>query len=183
MQQAPGWPSKFWPAVNTRSHARLSWPGACSTRLDAKRARWRRPVADPALRRLGAPVPGLSTPVCKGNDAHFGVVVREDNAVGEALEDQPPVLVIADPAGQLVRRFEDALETRSRQLEKLSAQTFAAFLVPLHRVRQLRLGTRQQVKGSRHRWAKRARRRPYASFHGTGGSAPESAAATRASHS
>lgn len=42
---------------------------------------------------------------------------------------------------------------------------------------------RQQAKHSRHRWAKRARRRPCASCHGTGGSAAESAAATRASHS
>jgi hypothetical protein len=71
-------------------------------------------VADPALRRLGVPVPGLSTPMGKRHDAHFGVVVREDDAVGEALEDQPPVLAIADPAGQLVRRFEDALEASSR---------------------------------------------------------------------
>ena len=86
-------------------------------------------------------------------------------------------------ADQLVRRFENSLETLSRELEKLTAETLAAFLVPVHRVRQLRLGTRQQLKGSCHRWAKRARRRPYASSHGTGGSAPESAAATRASHS
>ena len=140
-------------------------------------------MAEPAFRPLLAPIPGLSPPVCKGHDPDFGVIVREDNAVGEALEDQPPVRSIADPAGQLVRRFENSLETLSCELEKLTAKTFAAFLVPVHRAGQLRLGTRQQVKRSRHRWAKRARRRPYASFHGTGGSAPESAAATRASHS
>ena len=140
-------------------------------------------MADPAFRPLLAPIAGLSPPVCKGHDPDLGVVVREDNAVGKALEDQPPIRSIADPAGQLVGRFENSLETLSRELEKLTAKPLAAFLIPVHRVRQLRLGARQQVKGSRHRSAKRARRRPYASFHGTGGSAPEWAAATRASHS
>jgi hypothetical protein len=98
-------------------------------------------VADPALRPLGAPIPGLSPSVRKGHDAHFGVVVGEDDAVGEALEDQPPVRPITDPAGQLVRRFENALETLSCEFEKLTAKTLTAFLVPVHRVRQFRLGT------------------------------------------
>jgi len=92
--RASGWPSKFWPVAITRSRAQPSLRRACSMRLAAKRARWRKPVADRSLVRPG-----------------------------------------------------------------------------------------QQAKGSRHRCAKRARRRPYASFHGTGGSAPESAAATRAPHS
>ena len=60
-------------------------------------------MADPVLHGLGVPVPGLSPPVRKRHDAHFGVVVREDNAVGETLEYRTPVISIADPAGQLVR--------------------------------------------------------------------------------
>jgi len=87
-------------------------------------------VANRAVHRLRAPVPGFSPSVCEGHDAHFGVVVREDDAVGEAFEHQPPVRPIADPAGQLVRCFKNALETLSRECEKLTAQTLAAFLVP-----------------------------------------------------
>ena len=78
-------------------------------------------MADRSLQPLAAPIPGLSPPVCEGHDAHFGVVVREDDAVGEALEDQPPVRPISNPARQLVRRFENAFKTRSRELEELMA--------------------------------------------------------------
>ncbi len=84
-------------------------------------------MAELAFRLLLAPIAGLSATVCIGDDAHFGVVVREDNAVREALEDQPSVRPIADPARQLVRRFENSLETLSRELEKLTAETRAAF--------------------------------------------------------
>lgn len=58
-------------------------------------------MADPMFRQLWVPIAGFSPSVCKGHNAHFGVVVREHDAVGETLEDQPPVLAITDPAGQL----------------------------------------------------------------------------------
>ena len=72
-------------------------------------------MADPALRRLGVPVPGLSTPMGKRHDPHLGVVVREDNAIGESFENQPPVFSIADPAWQLMKRFEDDSLARVRE--------------------------------------------------------------------